>query len=63
MVDIATKKIPGCSLILVSGGAHEFVCGEKSHLQSEEIYMKLKELAQESTFAGYFPSELLFEAG
>ncbi|CAH8354929.1 unnamed protein product [Eruca vesicaria subsp. sativa] len=63
MVDIATKKIPGCSLIIVNGVSHEFVCGEKSHLKSEEIYMKLKELAQESTFAGYLPSELLFEAG
>ncbi|KAG2317770.1 hypothetical protein Bca52824_020892 [Brassica carinata] len=63
MVDVATKKIPGCSLIEVNGIAHEFVCGDKSHLQSEEIHMKLEELAQESTFAGYLPSELLFEAG
>ncbi|KAJ4871002.1 putative pentatricopeptide repeat-containing protein [Raphanus sativus] len=63
MVDIATKTIPGCSLIEVNGVAQEFVCGDKSHLQSEEIHMKLEELAQESTFAEYLPSELLFEAG
>lgn len=63
MVDIATKTIPGCSLIEVNGVAQEFVCGDKSHLQSEEIHMKLEELAQESTFAEDYPSELLFEAG
>ena len=63
MVDVATKKIPGCSLIDVNGVTYEFVCRDKSHLQSEEIYRKLEELAQESTFARHLPSELLFEAG
>ncbi|KAL9828895.1 putative pentatricopeptide repeat-containing protein [Arabidopsis thaliana] len=65
IVDVAIKKTPGFSLIEVNGFAHEFVAGDKSHLQSEEIYMKLEELAQESTFAAYLPdtSELLFEAG
>ncbi|KAL1189462.1 putative pentatricopeptide repeat-containing protein [Cardamine amara subsp. amara] len=65
MMDIATKKTPGCSLIEVNGVAHEFVTGDKSHLQSEEIYMELEKLAEESTFAGYLPdtSELLFEPG
>ena len=63
MVDVATKKIPGCSLIDVNGVTYEFVCRDKSHLQSEEIYRKLEELAQELTFARYLPSELLFEAG
>ncbi|CDY21886.1 BnaC01g35620D [Brassica napus] len=63
MVDVAAKKIPGCSLIDVNGVTYEFVCRDKSHLQSEEIYRKLEELAQESTFARHLPSELLFEAG
>ncbi|ESQ48355.1 hypothetical protein EUTSA_v10022302mg [Eutrema salsugineum] len=64
MMDITTKKIPGCSLIEVNGVAQEFVSGDKSHLQSEEIYIKLEELAQESTFAGNLActSELLLEA-
>ncbi|EOA30552.1 hypothetical protein CARUB_v10013675mg [Capsella rubella] len=65
MIDIAIKKTPGFSLIEVNGFSHEFVAGDKSHLQSEEIYMKLEELTQESTFAAYLPdtSESLLEAG
>ncbi|CAA7057947.1 unnamed protein product [Microthlaspi erraticum] len=65
MTEIATKKTPGCSLIEVKGVAHEFVSGDKSHLQSEEIYVKLEEMAQELTFAGCLPCtpELLLEAG
>ncbi|XP_019097005.1 PREDICTED: putative pentatricopeptide repeat-containing protein At3g15930 [Camelina sativa] len=65
MIDITVKKTPGFSLIDVNGFAHEFVAGDKSHLQSEEIFVKLEELTQESTFAAYLPdtSESLFEAG
>ncbi|VVA97781.1 unnamed protein product [Arabis nemorensis] len=65
MMDIATKKTPGFSLIEIDGVANEFVAGDKSHPQSKELYMKLEELAQESTFAGHLPYtfELLLEAG
>ncbi|KFK38945.1 hypothetical protein AALP_AA3G180400 [Arabis alpina] len=65
MMDIATKKTPGCSIIRIDGVAHEFVAGDKSHLQSKEIYRNLEELAQESTFSWHLPYtfELLLEAG
>lgn len=60
MMEIAIKKTPGFSLIEVNGFAHEFVAGDKSRLQSEEIYMKLEELAQELTFAAYLPDTSRF---
>lgn len=41
MKDRGVKKAPGSSVIEVDGNAHEFVVGDISHLQTEEIYKVL----------------------
>lgn len=59
------KKTPGCSLIEMNGVIHEFVAGDQSHPQSDKIYSKLDEMAQELKFAGYVPdtAEVLIDIG
>ncbi|CAL5078888.1 unnamed protein product [Urochloa decumbens] len=49
------KKEPGFSSIEMSGCVHQFVAGDTSHPQSEEIYEKLDEIQQRLTSAGYKP--------
>ncbi|KAL9236425.1 hypothetical protein vseg_011098 [Gypsophila vaccaria] len=56
MSDLKIKKIPGCSVIEVDGIVHEFVAGDYSHLQVDQIYAKLEELLNDSRAAGYMPS-------
>ncbi|KAE8651515.1 hypothetical protein Csa_019194 [Cucumis sativus] len=41
MKDRGVRKAPGSSVIEVDGKAHEFVVGDISHLQTEEIYKVL----------------------
>ncbi|XP_021895947.1 putative pentatricopeptide repeat-containing protein At3g15930 [Carica papaya] len=55
MMDRGVKKIPGCSLIEMNGVVHEFVAGDQSHPDSEEIYTKLEEMARDLKLAGYSP--------
>jgi pentatricopeptide repeat protein len=49
------KKEPGFSSIETAGSVHQFVAGDTSHPQSEEIYEKLDEIQQRLTSAGYKP--------
>ncbi|XP_058112334.1 putative pentatricopeptide repeat-containing protein At3g15930 [Magnolia sinica] len=65
MTDRGIQKTPGCSLIEMNGSVHEFVAGDRSHLQSDEIYSKLDEMARDLKFAGYVPdtSEVLIDIG
>lgn len=49
------KKEPGFSSIEMDGSVHQFVAGDTSHPQSEEIYVKLDEIQQRLTSAGYKP--------
>ncbi|CAD6220738.1 unnamed protein product [Miscanthus lutarioriparius] len=49
------KKEPGFSSIEMDGSVHQFVAGDTSHPQSEEIYEKLDEIQQRLTSAGYKP--------
>ncbi|KAG2632257.1 pentatricopeptide repeat-containing protein At1g59720, chloroplastic/mitochondrial-like [Panicum virgatum] len=49
------KKEPGFSSIEMAGSVHQFVAGDTSHPQSEEIYEKLDEIQQRLTSAGYKP--------
>ncbi|KAF8677913.1 hypothetical protein HU200_046399 [Digitaria exilis] len=49
------KKEPGFSSIEMAGSVHQFVAGDTSHPQSEEIYKKLDEIQQRLTSAGYKP--------
>ncbi|KAK3124672.1 hypothetical protein QOZ80_7BG0590440 [Eleusine coracana subsp. coracana] len=59
------KKEPGFSSIEMDGSVHQFVAGDTSHPQSEQIYMKLEEIQQRLTSAGYKPdlSEAAMVAG
>ncbi|RCV09917.1 hypothetical protein SETIT_2G068700v2 [Setaria italica] len=49
------KKEPGFSSIEMAGSVHQFVAGDTSHPQSEEIYGKLDEIQERLTSAGYKP--------
>ncbi|XP_050234113.1 putative pentatricopeptide repeat-containing protein At3g15930 [Mercurialis annua] len=65
MMDKGIKKIPGCSLIEMNGVVHEFVAGDQSHRQTEDIYLKLKEMTSDLKLAGYSPdiSEVFLDIG
>ncbi|XP_031483912.1 pentatricopeptide repeat-containing protein At2g29760, chloroplastic-like [Nymphaea colorata] len=41
MIDRGVQKNPGCSLIEVDGIVHEFLVGERTHPQCNEIYLLL----------------------
>uniref|UniRef100_A0A1D1ZG93 Pentatricopeptide repeat-containing protein At4g37380, chloroplastic n=1 Tax=Anthurium amnicola TaxID=1678845 RepID=A0A1D1ZG93_9ARAE len=56
MVSSGTKKIPGNSWIEVNNVVHHFFAGDKSHLQSDKIYMKLAELGKLLEIEGYSPN-------
>lgn len=49
------RKFPGVSSIYVDGQVHQFSAGDKSHLQTTEIYMKLDEMIRKLRLAGYIP--------
>lgn len=65
MMDKGIKKTPGCSLIEMNGSVHEFVAGDKSHPQCEQIYAKLVVIREDLKFAGYKPdiSEVFLDIG
>ncbi|XP_010267015.1 PREDICTED: pentatricopeptide repeat-containing protein At4g21065-like [Nelumbo nucifera] len=50
------KKQPGCSWVEVDGQVHVFLSKDGSHLKFKEICLKLEELYQELTLAGYIPN-------
>ncbi|XP_057807460.1 pentatricopeptide repeat-containing protein At5g66520-like [Salvia miltiorrhiza] len=50
------KKTYGCSSITVDGLVHEFVAGDESHSQSEEIFEKWKQLLVPLRLKGYVPN-------
>lgn len=47
------KKQAGCSFIELDKMVHRFLVGDKSHPQSEEIYVKLRELREKLRGMGY----------
>lgn len=49
------KKEPGCSWVEVDGQVHVFVSQDGSHPKIRDIYIKLEELDQKLTSAGYMP--------
>lgn len=52
------KKTPGCSLMEVNGVVHEFVAGDHTHPQSEEMFLQLEEMNEILKLAGYVPDNL-----
>eukprot|EP00249_Psilotum_nudum_P023636 c28944_g11_i1 orf=2-508(+) len=53
MKDRGVKKKPGCSCIEVRRRVYEFVVGDTSHPQKDEIYAELQRLSREMEKAGY----------
>ncbi|XP_020270458.1 pentatricopeptide repeat-containing protein At4g21065 [Asparagus officinalis] len=55
MFNGGVKKTPGYSLLEIGNRVHEFVMGDRSHPQSDEIYDKLEEVAKRLRKEGYVP--------
>ncbi|GMY30913.1 pentatricopeptide repeat-containing protein At4g21065-like [Fagus crenata] len=55
MRDQGVKKTPGWSSITVDGVVHEFVAGDESHPQAEEIFQMWGKLLQKLKLKGYVP--------
>ncbi|KAF3781692.1 putative pentatricopeptide repeat-containing protein [Nymphaea thermarum] len=53
MKDQGIRKFPGCSFIEVDGVVHEFVSGDTSHPQMENIKMMMDEIARLLRLEGY----------
>ncbi|KAI5055438.1 hypothetical protein GOP47_0028959 [Adiantum capillus-veneris] len=58
MLERGIKRKQGRSYIEVNGEVHEFVCGDKGHPWTEEIYKRLNSLVEEMKAAGYKPDRL-----
>ncbi|CAE6185375.1 unnamed protein product [Arabidopsis arenosa] len=55
MLRDGVRKVPGHSLVEVGNRVHEFLMGDTSHPQSDEIYAKLKEMTDRLRLEGYVP--------
>lgn len=55
MKDQGVKKTPGQSSITVDGVIHEFVAGDETHPQAEEIFKIWEKLLVEMKLRGYVP--------
>jgi pentatricopeptide repeat protein len=55
MKDNKVQKIPGYSWVDVNNSSHLFVAADKSHPDSEDVYMSLNILIQELREEGYIP--------
>lgn len=55
MIREGVKKTPGYSFVEIGNCVHEFVMGDKSHSESEEIYTMLAEITRRLRSEGYVP--------
>lgn len=55
MLKEGVRKSPGHSLVEVGNSVHEFVMGDRSHPQSDEIYEMLEEITRLLKLEGYVP--------
>ncbi|URE25364.1 NPH3 family [Musa troglodytarum] len=55
MLKGGVKKMPGHSLVELGNRMHEFVMGDRSHPQSQQIYEMLEEIATRLRLEGYMP--------
>ncbi|KAL0913973.1 hypothetical protein M5K25_017468 [Dendrobium thyrsiflorum] len=57
------NKTPGLSWIELNGIVHQFAAGDRSHIQTEKIYMMITEMYQRVRLAGHMAgtSEVLFD--
>lgn len=58
MVRRGVVKIPGCSMIEANGIIHEFLAGDRTHPQINEIDNMLDEMAKKLKLEGYAPDTL-----
>ncbi|XP_058099833.1 pentatricopeptide repeat-containing protein At5g66520-like [Magnolia sinica] len=56
MKERGVSKMPGCSFIDLRGTIHEFIAGDNSHQQSQEIYAKLEDISKELKLEGHTPN-------
>lgn len=61
--DRGMKKVPGCTSIEIDSFVHEFLVGDRSHPQSENIYEMLNEIDKLLDASGFVPntSEVLYD--
>ncbi|CAI0629149.1 unnamed protein product [Linum tenue] len=61
--DRGLEKVPGCSSIEVDSVVHEFLVGDKTHSQSDEIYEMVDEIDDLLEKSGFVPdtSEVLYD--
>ncbi|EOY33313.1 hypothetical protein QUC31_019009 [Theobroma cacao] len=62
MKALGIQKKPGFSSIEISGCVHEFVAGDKSHLETECIYKMLELLCFDLLLSGYAPEIVVGES-
>ena len=55
MKNVNIQKVPGSSSIEIDNAVHEFVAGDKSHPQCEDIYRMLAEMTDRLKHSGYVP--------
>ncbi|KAJ0988787.1 hypothetical protein J5N97_007143 [Dioscorea zingiberensis] len=55
MKEKGVVKTPGCSLIEVGNGVHEFFAGDRDHPRREEIYEMLNDMVVKLKGSGYEP--------
>ncbi|WOG82617.1 hypothetical protein DCAR_0101783 [Daucus carota subsp. sativus] len=55
MLNEGIRKVPGHSLVELGNNVHEFVMGDRSHPQSDDIYAKLAEITMLLRLEGYMP--------
>ncbi|CAL5412550.1 unnamed protein product [Camellia sinensis] len=55
MLEEGVKKTPGYSLVELGNRVYEFVMGDRSHSQSEDIYAMLGEITKKLKLEGYAP--------
>lgn len=55
MLNEGIKKVPGRSLVELGNNVYEFVMGDRSHSQSEEIYAMLAKITKLLRLEGYVP--------
>ncbi|XP_028802730.1 pentatricopeptide repeat-containing protein At1g08070, chloroplastic [Neltuma alba] len=61
--DRGMKKVPGCTSIEIDSFVHEFLVGDRSHPESENIYEMLNEIDKRLDASGFVPntSEVLYD--
>ncbi|KAL5575941.1 hypothetical protein UlMin_017640 [Ulmus minor] len=62
MKALGIQKTPGFSSIEIDCDIHEFVAGDKSHVETECVYEMLELLSFELKVSGYVPEDMLSES-